>query len=91
MAQRVGVGDVQAMIDFRQHLMAFNRDLAEQFASMRTHYQALGDVWTDRKYEEFGQALAEADQGIERYLTATEDQEAHLLRLIERLHAFLET
>lgn len=91
MAQRVGVGDVQAMIDFRLHLMKFNRDLADQFASMRTHYQSLGDVWTDRKYDEFGHALAEADQGIERYLAKTEDHEMHLMQLIERLHAFLDT
>lgn len=77
--------DLESMIAFREHLLRFNRLLAEEFASMTAHWRALGDVWTDAKYYEFGQALEEAAQGVNRYLTATEGHEAHLRGLIERL------
>jgi hypothetical protein len=82
--------DVERMIAFRQHLIRFNQMLAEEFASMQAHWRELGDVWTDIKYHEFGQALEEAGQGIRRYLAATEGHEAHLLGLIERLRSYLE-
>lgn len=82
--------DLEAMIAFREHLIRFNRTLAEEFASMQAHWRDLGDKWKDAKYYEFGQALEEAAQGVNRYLTATEDHEAHLLGLIERLREFLE-
>lgn len=89
MSRRVDA-DLESMIAFREHLIRFNRLLAEEFASMTAHWQALGDVWTDVKYRELGQALEEAARGVNRYLAATEGHEAHLLGLIERLREFLE-
>lgn len=83
--------DLQALIDFRAHLIAFNHTLADEFSSMRSHYNNLGDVWRDAKYTEFGQALEDVSRGIECYLTVTGDQEGHLLRLIEALRAYLDT
>lgn len=82
--------DLEAMIAFREHLIRFNRTLAEEFASMQAHWRGLGEVWRDVKYHEFGQALEEAARGVNRYLAATEGHEAHLLGLIERLREFLE-
>lgn len=82
--------DLESMIAFREHLLRFNRLLAEEFASMTAHWRSLGDVWTDAKYHEFGQALEEAAQGVNRYLTATEGHEAHLQGLIARLREYLE-
>jgi hypothetical protein len=89
MSNRVAA-DLESMIAFREHLIRFNRTLAEEFASMEAHWRSLGDVWTDTKYHEFGEALQEAAQGVNRYLSATEGHEAHLLGLIERLREYLE-
>ena len=89
MSDRVDA-DLERMIAFRTHLIRFNRTLAEEFASMQAHWRDLGEVWTDVKYHEFGQALEEAAQGVNRYLAATEGHEAHLLGLIERLRQYLE-
>lgn len=86
----VNVRDIQALIDFRAHLIAFNRDLAESFATMRGHWQNLGEVWRDDMYRRFGDALAEVTPGVDRYLAATEGHEAYLLALIERLKAVRE-
>jgi hypothetical protein len=90
MSSRIVDADLQAMIDFREHLIRFNRTLAEEFASMEAHWRGLGDVWTDTKYHEFGEALQEAAQGVRRYLSTIEGHEAHLLGLIERLREYLE-
>lgn len=81
---RVGA-DIEALEDFRAHLIRFNQDLAETFAGMRAHWLELGDVWTDDMYRRFGAALDEVMPGIDRYLAATEGHEAHLAGLIERL------
>lgn len=89
MGDRVSA-DLEAMIAFREHLIRFNRTLAEEFASMQAHWRAVGDVWRDVKYHEFGQALEEATQGVNRYLATTESHEAHLLGLIGRLREYLE-
>jgi len=82
--------NLESLIAFREHLIRFNRTLAEEFASMQAHWRSLGDVWTDIKYHEFGEALQEAAQGVNRYLAATEGHEAHLLGLMERLREYLE-
>jgi len=89
MSSRVD-NDLERMIVFREHLIRFNRTLAEEFASMESHWRGLGEVWTDVKYHEFGEALREAAQGINRYLTATEGHERHLLGLIEHLRGYIE-
>lgn len=83
--------DLESLIAFREHLLRFNRTLAEEFSSMRGHWQELGDVWTDAKYHEFGSALNDVAQGINRYLATTEGQEAYLLRQIEALRTYLDT
>jgi hypothetical protein len=83
--------DLDSLIVFREHLLRFNHTLAEEFASMHSHWQGLGDVWTDAKYQEFGQTLEEVEQGINRYLAATEGHEIYLLRQIETLRAYLDT
>ncbi len=83
--------DLESLIEFRSHLIRFNRTLAEEFSAMRGHWQSLGDVWTDAKYHQFGAALEEVARGIDRYLAATEGHEAHLLRLIEIMRSYLDT
>ena len=83
--------DLESLIAFREHLIRFNRTLAEEFSAMRGHWRGLGDVWTDAKYHEFGAALDEVARGLDRYLAATEGHEVHLLRLIETLRSYLDT
>lgn len=84
------VSDLESLIEFRSHLIRFNQTLGEEFSSMRSHYHHLGDAWSDAKYDQFGQALKEAGQGIDRYLAVTSDHETHLLRLIETLRNYLD-
>jgi hypothetical protein len=85
------INDIDALAEFRAHLMQFNRDLAENFATMRGHWRELGDVWRDDMYRLFGEALDEVTPGITAYLSATEAHEAHLAALIDRLREYLET
>ena len=85
------INDVDALAEFRAHLMKFNGDLAENFATIRGHWRELGEVWRDDMYRLFGEALDEVTPGITLYLAATEGHEAHLAALIERLRGYLET
>ena len=85
------VNDIEALAEFRAHLMRFNHDLAENFATIQTHWRELGEVWRDDMYRLFGEALEEVMPGIAQYLSATEGHEAHLAALIERLRDYLET
>jgi hypothetical protein len=85
------INDIDALIEFRAHLMQFNRDLAQDFATIRGHWRELGEVWRDDMYRLFGEALDEVTPGIAVYLSATEAHEAHLAALIERLRSYLET
>jgi hypothetical protein len=80
-----------AGVIFRIHLIQFNLDLTESFASIRGHWRELGDVWRDDMYQLFGEALEEVTPGIEHYLAATEGHEAYLAALIENLQGYLET
>ena len=36
------INDIDALAEFRAHLMQFNRDLAENFATIRGHWRELG-------------------------------------------------
>jgi len=83
--------DTEALIAFRARLVRFNSMLAEERTSMRAAWVGLRDTWRDRKYEELGQSLAPLEAGIDQYLKTTDDYEAHLLRLIERAQAYLDT
>ena len=85
------VNDIEALAEFRAHLMRFNHDLAENFATIQAHWRELGEVWRDDMYRLFGEALEEVTPGIATYLSATEGHEAHLAALIERLSGYLET
>ena len=85
------VNDIEALAEFRSHLMQFNHDLAENFATIQSHWRQLGEVWRDDMYRLFGEALDEVMPGIKLYLSATEGHEAHLATLIERLRDYLET
>jgi hypothetical protein len=85
------VNDIEALAEFRAHLMQFNHDLAENFATIQGHWRELGEVWRDDMYRLFGEALDEVMPGIKVYLSATEGHEAHLAMLIERLRDYLET
>lgn len=82
--------DIEALEGFRAHLISFNKDLAESFASIRSHWHQVGDVWRDDMYRKFGDALEEVTPGIERYLAATDGHEAHLAGLIHRLREVIE-
>ena len=85
------VNDIEALAEFRSHLMRFNHDLAENFSTIQSHWRELGEVWRDDMYRLFGEALEEVLPGITAYLAATEGHEAHLAALIERLGGYLET
>jgi hypothetical protein len=85
------VNDIEALAEFRAHLMRFNHDLAENFATIQGHWRELGEIWRDDMYRLFGEALDEVTPGIATYLSATEGHEAHLAALIERLGGYLET
>jgi len=85
------INDIEALTEFRAHLMQFNKELAESFATMRSHWLELGEVWRDDMYQLFGEALEEVTPGIELYLSATEGHEAYLASLIEQLQGYLET
>ncbi len=41
------INDIEALQEFRAHLVRFNLDLAESFAAIRGHWRELGDVWRD--------------------------------------------
>jgi len=84
------INDIEALEEFRAHLVQFNMDLAESFTTIRGHWRELGDVWRDEMYQRFGEALEEVTPGIELYLSATEGHEAHLAALIEQLRGYLE-
>lgn len=81
----INVKDIEALAQFRAHMIEFNRELAESFARMRGHWHELGHVWRDDMYQRFGDALAEVTPGVDRYLAATEGHEAYLAALIARL------
>ena len=83
--------DLDGLTDFRNHLIQFNNTLEDEFRSMRSHWQQLGDSWRDEKYNEFGRDLDEVSQGVERYLQTAEAHEAHLAVLIHKLEAYLKT
>ena len=83
--------DLQALIDFRSHLVDFHQKMTDEFSSVRSHWATLGEVWRDDKYRELGEALEEAGKGIEHYLARREDYEGHLAQLIQALTDFLNT
>lgn len=83
--------DLESLTEFRSHLMRFNRTLADEVSSMRSHWRSLGDVWTDAKYQEFGQALEEAGKGIDRYLSVAPEHEKHLYKLMRIIEEYLNT
>lgn len=85
------INDIEALEDFRVHLIQFNLELEESFASIRGHWRELGEVWRDDMYRLFGEALEEVTPGIEHYLSATEGHEAYLSALIQNLQGYLET
>jgi hypothetical protein len=85
------INDIEALAEFRAHLMRFNHELAENFATIQGYWRELGEVWRDDMYRLFGEALEEVTPGITQYLSATEGHEAHLAALIERLRGYLET
>jgi hypothetical protein len=86
----IRIEDIDALDEFRAHLLSFNRELAESFAAIRSHWRAIGDIWTDDMYRKFGDALEEVTPGIERYLAATEGHEAHLAGRIQRFRDVVE-
>ena len=90
MSDRVRV-DLDALIDFRSHLLAFNETLRDEYSRMKNHWLSMAELWDDAKYYEFGAALEDISRGIERYLYITPDHETHLFNLIERLRAVLDT
>lgn len=84
------INEIESLVAFRTHLIQFNKDLAESFATIRGHWRELGNVWRDDMYRKFGEALEEVTPGVDRYLAATDGHEAHLAALIERLQAYLD-
>ena len=86
----VNISDIEALADFRSHLVEFNKNLAESFATIRTHWRDLGEIWRDDMYRRFGDALEDVTPGVEKYLAATEAHETYLLALVERLRAVRE-
>ena len=50
----INISDIEALAAFRSHLLEFNRDLAESFSLMRSHWEELGEIWRDDMYRHFG-------------------------------------
>ena len=69
------VNDIEALAEFRSHLMRFNHDLAENFSTIQGHWRELGEVWRDDMYRLFGEALEEVLPGITAYLAATDPKQ----------------
>ncbi len=90
MADKVQV-DLDALIEFRAHLVTFNQLLSDEYRRMKNHWYNMNEVWSDAKYDEFGEALEDIAKGIDRYLQITPDHEQHLYNLIERIRAVLDT
>jgi hypothetical protein len=86
----VHVSDIEALAAFRSHLLEFNKDLAESFSLIRTHWRELGEIWRDDMYRRFGEALEEVTPGVDKYLEATQGHETYLIALVERLRAVRE-
>ncbi|MBC8555514.1 MAG: hypothetical protein H8D23_38360 [Candidatus Brocadiales bacterium] len=82
--------DLESLIDFRNRLVHFNREIDQNFSNMLSAYRDVGKVWSDAKFNEFGKALEDAGRGVNHYLHATQSHEAHLLRLIETLRSYLD-
>lgn len=80
--------DLDSLASFRSHLLDFNRTLDEQFRSMFSHWQAMGEVWSDETYRQFGDALEEVASGVRRYLQMTEPHDAYLVGRIEALRQY---
>ena len=57
------VNDIEALAEFRAHLMRFDHDLAENFATIQGHWRELGEIWRDDMYRLFGEALDEVTPG----------------------------
>ncbi len=91
MSDKVSIDSLDDLIRFRDHLRSFNNKLGDDFGSIRSHWGDLGESWQDDRYTQFGQALGEITQGIERYLHSSDEYEQYLLTLIERLRVVLET
>jgi hypothetical protein len=89
MSNRIGA-DVDALDEFRAHLMTFNRELGDGLASIRRHWSSLGSAWDDDMYRRLGDALSDVTPGIDRYLTEAGHHEDYLRELIARLRAALD-
>jgi len=85
------VGRIEQLHEFRSHLVAFNRELADSFASMNAHSRSIQEDWNDQQYQKFVSDFEDVARGIKRYLDRSEDHEAYLRTLIERLIAVAET
>ncbi len=87
----VNISDLEALREFRSHLVTFNNQVADSFAGMRTHSHGIRESWDDAKYQQFIEAFEEVSRGIERYLSVTDDHERYLAELIERIQWVLDT
>lgn len=90
MANRVSVSDLQALEDFRQHLVRFNRDLKDELGRMRGHWKSLEPIWSDDMYRRLGDALDQMTPGIDRYLASTGGHEAYLREFIKRVQSVID-
>lgn len=79
------IESIEAVQAFHEHLKRFDENLKDQFSSMRSHWQRMGDVWSDGRYDKFGAELDDMARGIDRYLTKADDYETYLGKLIEAL------
>lgn len=82
--------DLEALIQFRNHLVDFNRTLQDEYARMNAHLHEIGGVWHDAMYDRLCDGLNEVNRGIERYLAATDEHETYLLGRIEALGEYLQ-
>ena len=91
MDDRINVRSLDALIDFRNHLVQFNEELQDAYKYMHGHVEAIRDDWDDPQYDRFREAFDEVAEGIQRYLAVTDEHEDHLAELIERIRYVLET
>jgi uncharacterized protein YukE len=65
--------DLEELQRFINTLQQFDDELADSVSKLSSHFDQLGDVWRDAKYQEFAAEWEEALLAISGYLDAAPD------------------
>ena len=79
--------DPEALDQFRDQLVAFDRLLAEEYDRMVARWRDASSFWADDQYEHMGESLEEVGKGIRVWLDTSEAHEEYLRKLVTELEA----